>query len=104
MDVEGFEAEVIKGAHSVLSGDRPLALIVELSKLARKFGATVKSIHDSILDSGFLPYKYSAFTRELKESVGIERSGHNMLYIRGIAEITDRVTNAQSFEVLGRRI
>jgi len=68
MDVEGFEGEVIKGAYSVLSGDRPLALIVELSKLARKFGASVRSIHGSIIDLGFRPYKYSAFTRELTES------------------------------------
>jgi FkbM family methyltransferase len=104
VDVEGYEAEVIKGADSILSGDRPLALIIELSNLAKKFGASDKSIHGSITDLGFRPYRYSAFTRELSEGFTTERFNNSILYIKGIADFRDRVTNAQPFEVLGRRI
>jgi FkbM family methyltransferase len=105
MDVEGFEAEVIKGAHRVLSGDRPLALIIEMSKLSKKYGASAASIHNSLIDLGFRPYRYSVFTRQLTEGFGTERYGQNIkIYIKGIAEITDRVINAQPFEVLGKRI
>lgn len=100
IDVEGFEQEVLNGAHYTLNNSSLQAIIIEINDNCEKYGFSAASTHQLLTDYHFKPYSYSPFDRTLfpvKQTFSIE----NTIYIRNIDMVSGRLKNADSFTVLG---
>jgi FkbM family methyltransferase len=92
VDVEGTEAEVLKGAVRVIEGPEPPALIVEVNS---------PDVVDFARRRGFVCYRYDPFTRTLESTTA--HSGNGIL-IKNVAVAQERVRTAKAFKVRGRSI
>jgi FkbM family methyltransferase len=88
IDVEGFEADVLRGSANTLRKSTQ-AVIMELNDPE----ATQLLRH-----AGFTRCDYNPFTRSLAESVTATSNG---VFIKGISSARERVSTAQPFSVRG---
>jgi len=95
IDVEGYEAEVLKGAGITLVDEALKAIIIELNGSGSKYGYNDSDIHQQLLHFGFLAYMYDPFTRSLipRNSFG----DMNTIYARDIEFVKQRLSKADSF-------
>lgn len=102
IDVEGFESEVLRGAHGVLNDEHLKAIIIELNGSGRSYGFSDEDIHQNLLDFHFHPFTYEPYSRTLspRESFGQT----NTIYIRDFSYVKFRVKNSMPFNVLGHLI
>lgn len=99
IDVEGYEYEVLKGANQTLNKPELKALIVELNGSGEKYDFNDNDVHQKLVDSGFSPYEYDPFTRNLSP---LEKFGNqNTIYIRDIDFVSQRVREARKIKVNG---
>lgn len=91
IDVEGFEANVIKGAGQVLEKDSLLALILESGNYLQR----------RLQDYGFVAHRYDPFRRALLAFDQNARASNNVLYIksRNSTLIKERLLAAAPFFV-----
>lgn len=90
IDVEGFEPDVITGAHKVLACASLLAVLLE----------TVDSeINKTLKDFGFEPASYDPFQRKLEISVN-NHLNNNYLWVRNSSQVLDRCKSASKFQAL----
>ncbi|HEY1691512.1 MAG TPA: FkbM family methyltransferase [Polyangiaceae bacterium] len=101
MDVEGFETEVLAGAVATLGRPELRALIVELNGSGARYGFDESSLRQHIESFGFEPYQYEPFARTLREWDPSEAGG-NVLYLRDVREVTERLRTAPMVRVLDR--
>lgn len=104
VDVEGFEAEVVAGGHSVLSCESLKAIIVELLGHGVKYGFDDRNIHRRLVEYGFAPFSYSPFNRELTAMDGINQHARNTLYVRDLDYVQSRVTSASAITIYDKTI
>lgn len=91
MDIEGYEAEALKGAGAVLASPALQAVIIEDRAAAAR-----------VLPSlGFTEIDYDPFTRSVFSGPA---SGKNAIYIRNAGDAAARVKAGKAFRVLSRRI
>ena len=100
IDVEGFETMVINGANETLRKASLKGIIIELNGLANQFNLNEMKIHETILNAGFTPFQYDAFSRSLVEISGI--GDQNTLYLKDVEFVKERIRTAPAFSVLGR--
>lgn len=100
IDVEGFEANVIRGAQTLLAQPSLQAVLIELNGLGARYGFSDADIHARLLDFGFRPMRYEPFARRLVALAEHNTSG-NTLYVRPSAALEQRLREAQSAQVLG---
>ena len=103
IDVEGYEGNVIKGAHQVMSEDSLLALIIELNGLGSRYGFSDDFLHQQILGYGFKPYKYLPFSRQMIP-LDSKDSSSTSIYVRHHDAVMDRITSAPSFRVKNKTL
>jgi hypothetical protein len=96
IDVEGYEAEVIRGAHGVLSEKSLQAVLIELNGLGARYGFTDDEIHARMLSFGFSPARYDPFMRRLIALDDHQSSG-NTLYVHSSPELDQRLREASAF-------
>jgi FkbM family methyltransferase len=94
VDVEGYEAQVFRGARTVLNAPLLKAVITE--------GQRPADIAP-LLSAGFAQYEYDPFHRRLSR-VGRDRSGNNALLLRDSSFVAARLTASPSFHVLSYTI
>jgi FkbM family methyltransferase len=94
VDVEGYEAEVFRGARAILNSPLLKAVITE--------GQRPADIAP-LLSAGFSQYKYDAFQRRLSPVAG-RKVGNNALFLRDSSFAAARLMTASSFQVLGYTI
>ena len=92
VDVEGFEAEVLRGAHQSLAGPAVQAVLLEDRSPA---------VTRLMLDAGFTPCGYDPWDRSLEPK---HTASSNQIWIRNLAWAQERLHNAPPFEVLGQSI
>ncbi|MDX2195945.1 MAG: FkbM family methyltransferase [Cytophagales bacterium] len=97
IDVEGYETEVLNGAHETLKNPALKAIIIELNGSGARYGYNEQLIHELLLSSGFAPCKYTVQNRNLT----LSRQGKvgNTLYVRDIAYVQQRLAKAQPVKV-----
>jgi FkbM family methyltransferase len=101
IDVEGFEAEVLKGGRHTFS--KASAVILELLNGAGcRYGFDDWKLHAEMLGMGFKLHRYDPFSRELKETDEI--IGGNNLYVKDAEILRERVLTAPKHLVHGRWI
>ncbi len=102
IDVEGFETEVLKGMNETLKQPTLKAIIIELNGSGSRYGFNEEDIHQTLVSSGFTPYRYDPFTRGLNL---IPSFGHyNTIYCRDIDFILLRLKSTPKFTALGEKI
>lgn len=94
MDVEGYEAEVLKGARQTLKMDSLLAVEAETSD---------SEVIAALTEAGFERWHYDPARRELSPQPW-EISASNALYLRDIPNVLRRVAEAPQREILGRTV
>lgn len=102
VDIEGFEGEMIKGAHLTLNQKNLLAVIMELGwGGGKRYGIDDNQVHEKMLVYGFNPFTYSPEQRVLTPLKKHNRHG-NTIYLRQakLQEITARLKSAPAIEVL----
>ena len=99
IDVEGWEANVIKGAQKVLSNKKPLAILMEFG-LGERYGFDDQKLCQEILDFGFKRVSYSPFERALTLASSQNISEGNVLFMNDIHYFQNRVESAPAFKVL----
>lgn len=97
IDVEGFETNVIAGAHKVLFRESLLAVIMELNGSGERYGFDEDLLHRRMLEYGFRPFSYLPFERRLVVLDGKNVHSGNTLYIRNEEEVSSRLRNARKF-------
>lgn len=103
IDVEGYESEVILGSLKTLSNKAVKAILIELNGFGARYGFNEDEVHTTLLDHGFGAFVYEPFSRELNR-ISRPKAVGNTLYLRDLAEITERIRLADPFKVLGHEI
>lgn len=97
IDVEGYEAPVLKGMPLILQHQNLKAIIIELNGSGQRYGVDEMDIHDTLLELSFLPYSYNPFTRILTPLKSFGTA--NTIYIRDISFVEMRVKNADKIHL-----
>jgi len=103
MDVEGFETEALSGASHTLSDQRLKCVLMELNGAGAQYGHSDAAIVETMAGYGFLPYQYEPANRALQKRKGDNRAP-NMLFLRDLIEIKERVRNGDAFALHGMTI
>jgi len=93
IDVEGFEADVLRGARDILSNPAAQAVIMELNDDAAA---------EIVKGFGFTCCRYDPFARGLTARVGA--STGNGIFVRDVASAQSRLGDAPTFSIRGRVI
>ncbi|MBA4388065.1 MAG: FkbM family methyltransferase [Verrucomicrobia bacterium] len=94
IDVEGFETAVIKGAGNTLRSNGLLGVVLELNGSGKRYGFDEEKLRETMGGLGFTSCIYDPFLREVgKLNSGMSRSD-NVLYVRDIASLSERVRSA----------
>jgi FkbM family methyltransferase len=94
VDVEGYEAQVFRGARTALNAPLLKAIITE--------GQRPADIAP-LLSAGFVQYEYDPFRRMLS-SAARHGSANNALFLRDLSFVTARLAASPSFQVLSYTI
>lgn len=103
IDVEGFEAEVIRGGKETFHRGSLKAVIMETNGLGQVFGAETLTITQSMRQFGFKPYSYDGLARQLSEIMEPKEEG-NTLFLRDLLFVQQRLKSAPHIEILGRSV
>jgi FkbM family methyltransferase len=103
IDVEGFEANVLTGAQATLSNDKVLAVVMELNGSGARYGFDDDALHATMLAHGFFVCRYHPFERRL-ELVEERNQEGNSLYVKDLAAVAQRVSDAPPYRVNGSMV
>lgn len=103
IDVEGYEAPVLRGAEETLKKSALRSVIIELNGSGDRYGFDETRIVELMLDHGFEPCSYSPFDRQLIDLGGKNADSGNTLFIRDRPFIEERLRTAPRVSVLGRQ-
>ena len=104
IDVEGFETEVISGAHRILQKTDLRCVLMELAGYGKRYGFDEHVLRQRMADFDFECYRYDPFTRclhlkSLEENKNEETE--NTLFVRDVEFVRTRVESAPAFTVRG---
>lgn len=97
IDVEGYEAEVLRGGRRALANPEVKALIVELNGSGDRYGFTDTDVHRELLASGFSPFSYDPLTRRLAPIATF--GSQDTIYLRDVPSVVERVQSARPIGV-----
>jgi FkbM family methyltransferase len=104
IDVEGFETNVIGGADHMLSQTSLNAVIMELNGSGKRYGFDEGALHRKMLEHGFGTFSYAPFERKLVSLNENKSKCGNIIYIRDVGFMTERISTAPKFRVHGQFI
>ena len=99
IDVEGFETNVIKGAHNILTKDSLLGVIMELNGSGERYGFDENTLHELMLSYGFRPYRYLPFDRALLAIKGKNCNSGNTLYLKNENELNILLKDSPKYDL-----
>lgn len=99
VDVEGFEGQVIEGAHKTLNKESLRCVVMEINHTGERYGRDPNSVLNKMVSYGFKPYVYDPFKRHLSEIPGRDSWEGNTIFIRNLEFIEDRIKSAATFKV-----
>ena len=102
IDTEGYETEVLTGAHKILINKNLKAIIIELNGSGNRYGYDEQKLHKMLLELDFNPFLYNPEQRLL---TSIDSFGtHNTLYIRDVDFVQNRLNLAGKIKILDNEI
>ena len=99
IDVEGYESEVLAGAHRVLDDNTLRAVIIELKGHGRRYGHDENRTCESLVAKGFVACRYDPINRILTETRERADLGGNTIFCRDLAWMRSRVSSAFPYYV-----
>ena len=94
IDVEGYETSVVDGADRTLRSPSLSAVLMELNGSGARYGFDDRRLHERILRYGFMPAQYDPERRELRAREWRGSSEGNLLYVRNVDSLRERVAAA----------
>ncbi|MDO8713805.1 MAG: FkbM family methyltransferase [Polynucleobacter sp.] len=105
LDVEGYESAVLLGGVNTFATPSLKAVLIELNGAGARYGYKDDDIRKQFRGWGFEACRYDPVTRVLDAVDDQEASqSGNTLYVRGIADVQQRLKMASPFRVLGHTI
>jgi FkbM family methyltransferase len=105
IDVEGFEAEVFASGRKTLANAGLQALVMEYNQTIARYGSEVKQLDEMIGSAGFQPCQYEPFKRTLVPVPSAKRGEvSNLVYVRNLDAVSERLRRAKPFEMGGNRV
>ena len=102
MDVEGFESEVISGAHNTIASPGLNAVLMELRGHGSRYGFNETEVHCFMRANGFQACEYNPLTRRLSKRRSHLQTLGDMLYIRDLSLARERVDSSKKYRVHNR--
>jgi len=105
LDVEGYESAVLLGGERTFAMPSLQAVLIELNGAGARYGYKDEDIRRNMRSWGFEACKYDPLTRLLcimKD--GVASQSGNTLYVRGLANIQQKLKMAKPFQILGHSI
>jgi len=103
LDVEGFEAEVLRGGQKVLSSPKLLAVIVEDIGCGNRYGAPPGAVGQILASHELVECAYDPLQHRLVRPNGRKSAGRNRIYIRNTNSVENRVRAAKKHRI-GKQI
>lgn len=100
IDVEGYELEVLNGADNCLADKTLKAILIELNGSGEKYGVKDTQTSSMLTSYGFKPYSYEPLTRNLTEIDEGDQEGRDLIFIRDIDFVLNRINKAPKRKVL----
>lgn len=102
IDVEGFEAEVIRGGSRVLGNQRLQGIVMELNGSGARYGHDETALLSRLGEFGFAPYAYAPLERRLSPlGSGVRALPGNVILLRDATAMGARLTDAPRRNVRG---
>jgi FkbM family methyltransferase len=94
IDVEGYEAEVVAGGAITLAKPSVQAVLMESIGHGLRYDFDEGALHARMQEYGFEPYIYQPFDRQIAPSADTSPKPRNLIFIRDIEFVMDRVRTA----------
>ena len=104
IDVEGFEAEVIRGARQLLGTRPPATLIVEANDASHRYSSDQDGFVELMRSFGYTPFDYDPKRRQLVAIPSVSKASNNTIFCRDPGPITQVVAAAPTRTILGRDV
>lgn len=101
IDVEGYEPAVLEGAVRTLARKSLLAVIVEMNLSTRKYNFSDTAVHERLVSNGFRPNSWRPFDRTFSAIDGLPQQSGNVIYVRDLTAVRQRVESAPRVTVNG---
>jgi FkbM family methyltransferase len=99
IDVEGFETSVLKGAHNTLKKKSLHSVIMELNGSGNRYNFKEEDILITMSEHGFKPYVYEPFSRNVRLISEAEKQPGNVIFIRDLYLVLDKLKHAPKISV-----
>lgn len=97
IDVEGWEAEVLKGMPETLADPTLIGVVMETNSLAGRYeGNEDDEVIGIMTKAGFRAFSYDPFARQMLEG----GTGHNTIFLRDLDTTRERVASARRFRLV----
>lgn len=104
IDAEGYEAEILKGAQSMLQSATLRAVVMELNGSGARYGVDEGRLDRDMLDHGFTSCRYDPLTRALVPRETRTPTCGNSLYVRDVSSLSMLVQSAPRRTVHGQTV
>nr|WP_298926955.1 FkbM family methyltransferase [uncultured Erythrobacter sp.] len=105
IDVEGWEANVLRGMTRTLANPSLCAIVMETNDSAERYDGEAQDEAAMIVrDAGFIPHSYDPFARTLSPVKPGQAQTHNTIFVRGLDEVQNRVARARKFRLINGEI
>lgn len=94
IDVEGYEAEVVKGASEAFGSGRLLAVIMELNGSGARYGFDDARVYDEMRARGFVMCHYNPLTRALTRVEPEKGKACNAIFVKNEVALAERLKAA----------
>lgn len=101
IDVEGFEARVLRGANETLGNVSLHSVVMEVNQSGKHYGEDDADLLAIMKGHGFDAYQYDPFSRSLAAAVSGSRHDGNCIFVRDLDRVRGCIERAPKFEIHG---
>ena len=94
VDTEGFEANVLSGAHSLLDTRPGPVWLVEMAGLGLRYGTGDPEVFAMFKDRGYQAFRYAAEDNKLVKYAGLGTDRSNVIFARDPGSVSSRLEHA----------
>ncbi|MCK0128685.1 FkbM family methyltransferase [Erythrobacter sp. F6033] len=105
IDVEGWEANVLRGMTRTLANPSLAAIVMETNDSADRYDDDAQDeAAEIVTGAGFVPHSYNPFTRKLTQVQLGQSELHNVIFVRGMESVQARVKQSRKFKLINGEI
>ena len=101
IDVEGHERSVLTGAQKKLRAPSLVGVIMEVNRSGERYGESDDVLFELMEKNDFAPHSYDPVTRELSKGLG---PGENVIFIRNVEQVAERIASARRYRLVNGEI